>query len=54
MFSIAGSDVVFENFVRRSYAVSSDGKRFLIFKPLREGNAAPITIVLNWQAVPKK
>jgi eukaryotic-like serine/threonine-protein kinase len=34
--------------LKRSYAVSRDGQRFLIIRPT--GEAHPITVVLNWQA----
>ena len=37
------------NVVRRSYAVTSDGRRFLIGKPLDDNISEPITVVLNWQ-----
>jgi Tol biopolymer transport system component len=40
------------------YAVSPDGQRFLISRPeanaTREASPAPITVVLNWQAVLNK
>ena len=47
------------NVVRRSYAVTGDGRRFLIGKPVDENVSAPITMVLNWlderkQRVPSK
>jgi hypothetical protein len=32
------------------YAVTADGQRFLILKPSRATDAAPVTIVLNWTA----
>jgi len=32
------------------YAVSADGKRFLIIVPLEEALSTPITVVLNWAA----
>ena len=32
------------------YAVTPDGQRFLILKPLAEAEAAPITVVVNWTA----
>jgi Tol biopolymer transport system component len=35
---------------RRAYAVSADGRRFLVAKPLDDDSAAPVTVVLNWQA----
>ena len=35
---------------RRAYAVSADGRRFLVAKPLDEDSAVPVTVVLNWQA----
>ena len=45
--------------VRRSYAVTGDGRRFLIGKPVEENISEPITWVLNWlderkQPVPSK
>lgn len=36
------------NVVRRSYAVTGDGRRFLIGKPVDESITEPITVVLNW------
>jgi serine/threonine protein kinase/Tol biopolymer transport system component len=36
------------NVVRRSYAVTGDGRRFLIGKPVDETINEPITLVLNW------
>ena len=47
------------NFARRSYAVTGDGRRFLIGKPVDENISEPITMVLNWldqrkQRVPSK
>jgi eukaryotic-like serine/threonine-protein kinase len=36
------------NVVRRSYAVTGDGRRFLIGKPVDENISQPITMVLNW------
>jgi serine/threonine protein kinase/Tol biopolymer transport system component len=46
------------NLERRSYAVTGDGRRFLIGKPV-ESSSEPITMVLNWlderkQPVPSK
>jgi hypothetical protein len=38
----------FGNVVRRSYAVTGDGRRFLIGKPVDESINEPITLVLNW------
>ena len=43
LFPIPGNEV------RRSYAPSADGRRFLITRPL-ETTTEPITVVLNWQA----
>lgn len=37
-----------------SYAVGKDGKRFLIANGDSAGNAAPLTVVLNWQQALKK
>jgi Tol biopolymer transport system component len=47
------------NIVRRSYAISGDGRRFLIGKPVDDSTNEPITVVLNWldelkQRVPSK
>jgi hypothetical protein len=36
------------NAIRRSYAVTGDGRRFLIWKPVDESVNEPITLVLNW------
>ena len=36
------------NVVSRSYAVTGDGRRFLIAKPVVESISEPITMVLNW------
>jgi hypothetical protein len=38
------------NAVQRSYAMTGDGRRFLVGKPVDEGVAEPITVVLNWLA----
>ena len=41
--------------VRRSYAASADGRRFLVPRPVDETtNTEPVTVVLNWQAGLKK
>ena len=42
------------NVVHRSYAVSADGSRFLIGKPVDESISEPITWVLNWLDEPKQ
>jgi hypothetical protein len=42
LFPLAG------NVVRRSYAVTGDGQRFLIGKPVDEDISTPATVVLNW------
>jgi len=34
---------------RDQYAVTADGQRFLLLKPLGEALAAPITVVVNWK-----
>jgi Tol biopolymer transport system component len=39
---------------RDQYAVSPDGKRFLIQLPAQEGNAMPVTVVMNWAAALRK
>jgi Tol biopolymer transport system component len=36
------------NVLHRSYAVTGDGRRFLIGKPVDENLSGPITVVLNW------
>ncbi len=36
------------------YAVSADGKRFLIISTMEETASAPITVVMNWMAALKK
>ena len=33
-----------------SYDVSGDGQRFLILTKVDEGNAAPLSVVLNWSS----
>jgi serine/threonine protein kinase len=37
-----------------SYAVSGDGRRFLISRPMADSSDAPVTLVLNWRAPEKK
>jgi hypothetical protein len=32
------------------YDVSRDGQRFLINTPVRQGETAPMSIILNWPA----
>ena len=39
---------------RRQYAVSRDGKRFLVIAPERNPTAAPLTVVVNWLAAVQK
>jgi len=39
---------------RQQYAVSRDGKRFLINVPTETTTVSPITVILNWNPVPKK
>jgi Tol biopolymer transport system component len=41
------------NVLHRSYAVTGDGRRFLIGKPVDENLSGPITWVLNWLDEPK-
>ena len=36
------------------YAVTADGRRFLINKPVEESTSAPITVILNWTAEAKQ
>ena len=42
------------NVLHRSYAVTGDGRRFLIGKPVDENLSGPITWVLNWLDEPKQ
>jgi hypothetical protein len=42
LFAVPGNDV------RRSYAVTGDGRRILIGKPVDENIGQPIIVVLNW------
>jgi Tol biopolymer transport system component len=44
LFPVPGSAV------RRAYAPSRDGSRFLIARPMDEATAVPISVVLNWYA----
>jgi hypothetical protein len=37
-----------------SYDVSGDGQRFLIATKVDEGNAAPLSILLNWASTMEK
>jgi eukaryotic-like serine/threonine-protein kinase len=39
---------------RNQYVVTRDGQRFLVNISAEDENSAPITVVLNWQAPPKK
>jgi hypothetical protein len=43
------SPVLVIGIMSRSYALSKDGKRFLIANG-DAGNAVPLTVVLNWRA----
>lgn len=38
---------------RQNYA-ATDGRRFLMVRPVGEVAAAPLTVVMNWQAAVKK
>ena len=40
--------------MRNGYAVSPDGRRFLMLVPAGQAKPEPITVVLNWQALLKK
>ncbi|HSW38265.1 MAG TPA: hypothetical protein VLL97_02095, partial [Acidobacteriota bacterium] len=48
LFSIPGSSI------RRTYAPSGDGRRFLVAKPVGGATTTPFTVILNWQAGLKK
>jgi hypothetical protein len=39
---------------QHSYAVSSDGRRFLVVTRTGEEDAPPVTVVVNWQSALKK
>jgi hypothetical protein len=34
---------------RQQYVVSPDGRSFIMNSAVREGNASPITVILNWR-----
>ena len=38
------------NLVRRAYAPSADGHRFLVPRPADDAATVPVTVVLNWQS----
>jgi hypothetical protein len=40
--------------INDQYAVTPDGHRFILLKPLTEAASTPITVVLNWTALLKK
>jgi hypothetical protein len=40
--------------IRDQYAVTPEGQKFLILKPLMEPATTPITVVLNWKSLLKK
>jgi Tol biopolymer transport system component len=42
------------NVVRRSYAVSADGRRFLVGKPREESVVEPLNVILNWEEALKQ
>jgi len=41
---------LFDTHNTNRYAVTADGQRFLINKPVEESTSAPITVILNWTA----
>ena len=45
---------LFETHSTDRYAVTADGQRFLISKPVEESTSGPITVILNWTAEAKK
>jgi len=47
-------EVLVSGITARSYAVSNNGKRFLISNGDGTGNSPPLTVVLNWRAGVKK
>jgi len=48
LFPIVGAQI------RRNYAASADGKRFLVARPVGDVAAAPVTVVVNWREAVKK
>ena len=51
-----GSPEFYQQFIYNvpfRYDVTADGKRFLLIAPVAKAAAAPITVVLNWQAALK-
>jgi hypothetical protein len=52
LFQTRMSTVVNIGMMRNQYAVSGDGRRFLISEP--SGETPPITVVLNWTAALKQ
>jgi hypothetical protein len=48
LFPIVGAQI------RRNYAASADGKRFLVARPVGDVAAAPVTVVVNWREGLKK
>ena len=45
---------LFDTHSQNRYAVTADGQRFLINKPVEESASAPITVILNWTAEAKR
>jgi hypothetical protein len=37
--------------LRNEYVVSSDGRRFLVLKPVVDRTRSPVTVVLNWPSL---
>jgi Tol biopolymer transport system component len=48
MFAVPG------NRVTRSYAVTVDGMRFLLGKPVEDADELPVTVVVNWDAAVRR
>jgi hypothetical protein len=38
-----------QRILRNHYVVSADGQRFLVIVAAEQGNATPITVVINWR-----
>jgi len=46
--ALFGAVLADENPVGHNYAVSADGQRFLLHKPVREGELPATTVFMNW------
>jgi hypothetical protein len=53
-FEFSSPKPLFETHSTDRYAVTGDGQRFLISRPIEESASAPITVILNWTAEAKR